>query len=470
MNFKGVVVGVLLLFGCSSDPLKPQPARSLLQVGSADGTPGWLLDEPLSVRLTDEGGTAVPGETVQWSVAENGAWLEATSSVTDASGIASIAFVPGWRVGTQKVRAESGELHAEVEVTVESAKYTRIATVYGAVCGIDTQGALWCWRPSSRFPTSAPINLPDRYRPVAVDPGTEFVDVAFVNAPESKGFCATTADWELRCHAFDQAWFDGSPVSSIATTSSPYGSPPKLAGLSAADASGPPGVLCGHLAGESWCAGWNNVGTLGDGTTTSRNHFEPIAGERRFHQLVGSAATFCGLDDDDHAWCWGGNLGIAAVATPQRMGGDIEFRSLALAYRSACGIEAATDKLWCWGQGGMAGVERPGTLNPDPIAIAGGENLSQVVSGVNSEFAVFLFNDGVVGFAGDMVHDPGFHKFVRQPVTAPLEGDVSDWRVEWQGYQSIVSTGGDYWCGRHTGGATLCANRVKATVGLPLPR
>jgi hypothetical protein len=66
---------------------------------------GTLLPAPLSVRVADQFSNPVPDVTVSWAVISGGGSVAAPTSVTNASGIASIAWTLGPTTAAQVVRA-----------------------------------------------------------------------------------------------------------------------------------------------------------------------------------------------------------------------------------------------------------------------------------------------------------------------------------------------------------------------------
>lgn len=69
------------------------------------GTVGEPLNDGLRVRLTDDTGTGVEGETVSWSVTSGGGSLSASSTTTDGSGYAQVNWTLGTTAGSQDVSA-----------------------------------------------------------------------------------------------------------------------------------------------------------------------------------------------------------------------------------------------------------------------------------------------------------------------------------------------------------------------------
>jgi alpha-tubulin suppressor-like RCC1 family protein len=68
------------------------------------------------------------------------------------------------------------------------------------------------------------------------------------------------------------------------------------------------GHACGLAdGGTAWCWGYNHVGQVGDGTLTTRFTPVPVTGSRPFVAITAGYTHTCALDDEDAAHCWGGN-------------------------------------------------------------------------------------------------------------------------------------------------------------------
>jgi plastocyanin len=94
--------------GSSSSPSgPPAPAIQKTATASGDGQTAPVttaLPNPLRVVVTVSG-TAKPGETVAWAAPGTGASVAPTSSVTDASGIATTTWTLGQTAGAQTATA-----------------------------------------------------------------------------------------------------------------------------------------------------------------------------------------------------------------------------------------------------------------------------------------------------------------------------------------------------------------------------
>ena len=66
---------------------------------------------------------------------------------------------------------------------------------------------------------------------------------------------------------------------------------------------------CGvTTSNQAWCWGLNNLGQLGDGTTTQ--HLTPhlVAGGHAFNQINAGGAHTCARTTAAVGYCWGSNL------------------------------------------------------------------------------------------------------------------------------------------------------------------
>jgi alpha-tubulin suppressor-like RCC1 family protein len=124
------------------------------------------------------------------------------------------------------------------------------------------------------------------------------------------------------------------------------------------------GVTTDNLA---YCWGRNNVGGLGDGTTTDRLTPVPVAGGRRFLRVsAGGFQHTCAVNLFDVAFCWGLNsrsqLGDNTTTqrlTPVRVVGGLRFRQVSTGEDGhfggftgvadhTCGVTTG-NLAYCWG-------------------------------------------------------------------------------------------------------------------------
>lgn len=148
---------------------------------------------------------------------------------------------------------------------------------------------------------------------------------------------------------------------------------------------------CGITTDQrAYCWGENNVGQLGDGSTTSHSTPVPVAGGHRFRHIRAGASHTCAVTPADVGYCWGsgiyaqlGDGGNHNRLTPSRIVGGLKFRRVNAGGYHTCGV-TTNDKAYCWGsnEDGQLGI---GTMmgQVKPVAVAGGLSFSQVIPGSN---------------------------------------------------------------------------------------
>jgi alpha-tubulin suppressor-like RCC1 family protein len=143
-------------------------------------------------------------------------------------------------------------------------------------------------------------------------------------------------------------------------------------------------------AGTVFCWGVNDLGQLGNGTTTGRTTPGAVSGGRAFVSLSVGARHSCALTSDGTAYCWGynfsGQLGrLTSVewgGTPAAVTTSLRFSAISAGGAHTCGI--ATDgETYCWGDNG-SGQLGTGTTSlavTAPTRVAGGLTFGEVSAG-----------------------------------------------------------------------------------------
>lgn len=118
-------------------------------------------------------------------------------------------------------------------------------------------------------------------------------------------------------------------------------------------------------AGKAYCWGDNSDGGLGDGTDTDRSRPVAVSTNHSFETITTGLNTTCAITADKDAYCWGfngqANLGFGSPSrsekTPRLVAGGFQWESLSLGLQHTCGIAAAYDTVFCWGDNdhGQAG-------------------------------------------------------------------------------------------------------------------
>jgi Regulator of Chromosome Condensation (RCC1) repeat protein/regulator of chromosome condensation (RCC1) repeat-containing protein len=209
-------------------------------------------------------------------------------------------------------------------------------------CGVTTSGDAYCWGSGGGLGDGTSS---DRNVPTPVTGGLKFSQI-------SVGFyytCGVTTKGEAYCWG-GNAYFN--------YTLAPI---PIVVGLTFVSVSASWTHTCGLATnGTVYCWGNNQVGQLGDGTTTSRQNLIPVAGGLRFTSVsTGNDGYSCGVTTSGAAYCWGlnayGQLGDGTTSNklvPTLVAGGLTFAAVAASTTPygahTCGL-TTSGAVYCWG-------------------------------------------------------------------------------------------------------------------------
>jgi alpha-tubulin suppressor-like RCC1 family protein len=116
---------------------------------------------------------------------------------------------------------------------------------------------------------------------------------------------------------------------------------------------------CAIRSGQLYCWGANNVGQVGDGSTTSRPHPSRVGTLENWKTVAAGSAHTCAIRAGQIS-CWGANdagqVGDGSDATsrlvPQRIGSLDSWLSVTAGDAHTCAIRSSERKLFCWGSNG----------------------------------------------------------------------------------------------------------------------
>ncbi len=212
------------------------------------------------------------------------------------------------------------------------------------------------------------------------------------------------------------------------------------------------GVTTDHRA---YCWGSNGDGALGDGTTTNRLRPVAVKGGHRFRSVAAGSFHTCGVSyPDNRAYCWGyndlGQLGTGTTTTrltPLAVAGGRAFRQVSSGFRHTCGVTTSGEAFcWGWNRSGQLGGSSEVELRLTPSRVAGARRYREVDAGgaftcaVNTNDRAFCWGAGTVGQIGD---GKPYLRFWPRAVA----GGLSFGRV---------TAGGNYACGETTNNRAYC--------------
>jgi len=125
--------------------------------------------------------------------------------------------------------------------------------------------------------------------------------------------------------------------------------------------------------GALWCWGRGALGALGDGSGLD----SPIptrVGSDRWLAVDAGVGFTCAVRDDHTLWCWGtddygeaGDDGFDAVLMPTQIGVDSDWVAVSAGWQFACG-RRRDDSVWCWGSNARGQLGRdPRRLVPTQV-------------------------------------------------------------------------------------------------------
>ncbi len=107
--------------------------------------------------------------------------------------------------------------------------------------------------------------------------------------------------------------------------------------------------------GSVWCWGRNNVGQLGNGTTTNASRPVQVTGLTNATLVTSGDTASCAMKSDGTVWCWGGGswgqLGNGATTnanTPVQVSNLTTATQISGKYGHFCALKADASVV-CWG-------------------------------------------------------------------------------------------------------------------------
>jgi len=255
--------------------------------------------------------------------------------------------------------------------------YTTIARGDAHRCALDASGKAFCWGDNSQGQLGVPkrvggSGISFSREPIAVS--TELLFKAITVSQQST--CAVSNVGRVYCWGFN-TWGTLGNTSTVSTSiPTPIASNEQFSSVA-----GGANHMCGiTTAGVAYCWGTNGNGQLGNGTTSQSNSTPVrVRGDLSFATITAGGGRTCGITSaTKNIYCWGrndlGQLGDGTTTQrlePTRVSLDAAFTdiSIRMGGNFTCAI-ASTKNAYCWGEN-AAGQLGDGTiepkLNPTPV-------------------------------------------------------------------------------------------------------
>lgn len=255
----------------------------------------------------------------------------------------------------------------------------------GFGCGLDSQGAAFCWGDNSLGQIGVGAVTPEP----APSPQRVATELRFVSLDAGQSHaCALTADGQVYCWGA----FCGA-VAGACEASAVFSAGPRAVEWEDA-------FITVTAGGGRACG----ITTLGDAVCWNQDRSPHIVGRDAFTMLSAGHDQTCGLASDARALCWG-----PAALMPQEIAGAPEFVSLSVGANHRCGL-TSDGTAYCWGTNTFGQIGDGSTyFAPDPLAVLGGPFVA-VAAGKDHTCALATegvmscwgrWNEGQLGDGGD---------------------------------------------------------------------
>ena len=245
--------------------------------------------------------------------------------------------------------------------------FTAISVGYYTTCAIGSNSKTYCWGEGSKGEignsATSDQNVPTE---VTLPSGVTFSKISSTGLNS----CAIGSDSNTYCWGQNEFGATGNGTTSVSGTSSP--TPVSL----------PSGVTFtkvntgNHFAialgsdSKSYSWGYNNVGTLGNGNTTSSS--TPVlitlpTGITFTSVRADNGYKACAIGSNGSAYCWGqgglGNGSSSNVSTPGivTMPSATTFSKISGGQSYACALNSDLTQAYCWGEGSNGQIGNGGT-------------------------------------------------------------------------------------------------------------
>lgn len=167
-----------------------------------------------------------------------------------------------------------------------------------------------------------------------------------------------------------------------------------------------------------WCWGSNEKGQLGNGVTSAAGVAHPVPTQvlalgATAIQVTGGTTNYCAARTSNEAWCWGGNdygeMGTLSASNPQTTPIKVNITEpvsrVSAGYTHACAaLKDGQVRCWGYNASGMLG-DGTTTPRPEPVGVAG-VSATEIYAGGYTTCAFYQSTSLACWGGGGMVGNP----------------------------------------------------------------
>lgn len=371
--------------------------------GAVDATAAGVTSKPFSTTPASRPNSFYPQ-----------LWLQVASGGQTSCGISTDQVGWCWGDSTQGqvglgLNGHSASISAPNQpLDTGKTKWSEMAVGYEHVCGVHTNGSLWCWGDDSAGQLGdGGSSLQDT--PVHVTGGAP--QWSSVSAGTSHT-CGVGTDHSLWC------WGDNTEGQLGIGSTKSSNVPTQVAGMTWAAVSVGGVHTCATRIDQSlWCWGDNVHGELGIGSM--QNQTSPVLVDKKSWSQVSSGVTHtCALSIGHKTarlvWCWG-DSGVSTSITPMKVDKRVKsWVSVSAGDDETCGTRS-NQQIYCWGTNSYGQLGQGDTKThqkPTQVtfrlgwvtAVAGGMS----TCAIRSDATLWCWGSNSFGQLGDHAREPRY--------------------------------------------------------------
>ena len=391
--FVTLVLIVATIGSCDNGPTAPESVPAVVEAASPAfqfAVAGTEISTLPSVIVKDSAGEATAGIRVEFAVIAGNGSAAGTSVLTDASGVATLG---SWKVGAaagiNTVTATVRNL-PPVSFNADALEpgwvVKSIETANGFTCAVTANRAGYCWGGGAYGSLGAGSAPTLTTKPVVIAGNLIFESLD----TKSRRNCGINDVGLAFCWGYSRQI--GDCCEEWINQPSAVGGGLTFSWIS----TGAEHVCALTAASKAYCWGKNDLGQLGDGTTTESIEPVPVLGNLTFTSLAAGFYHTCGIATSGDAYCWGdngsGQLGDGTLTrrlSPAVITGGTKFKNVSAGFGYTCGV-AVSGAAYCWGRNDGPGNLGDGTTEGKlaPTAVIGGHLFNSISAGFGSTCGV----------------------------------------------------------------------------------